>query len=233
MLAAFLAEIIGTVVGFGTATVLLPIAVLIFDFKVAIVLVAFMHVFGNTAKIGFFKHGLNWNILLKFGLPSVVFAYFGAVMIAHLDQTLLAGLLGIFLVTYSLFAAIEKKMQIKTGLKTLLLGGSISGFLAGLIGTGGALRGAFLSSYNLSKKRYIATMSAVALAVDITRIPVYLGEGFLQDGYVYYLPVLAVLAILGAWAGKMIVDRVPQDKFRFAVLAGLFIVGLKFIADWL
>lgn len=43
-LSAFVSEIIGTIAGFGSSTVFLPLALIFFDFKTALVLVAILAV---------------------------------------------------------------------------------------------------------------------------------------------------------------------------------------------
>ena len=58
-------------------------------------------------------------------------------------------------------------------------------FFAGIIGTGGALRGSFLNSLKLRKSSYIFTAAIVTLAVDLVRLPVYLAQGFLSGGLFY------------------------------------------------
>jgi uncharacterized membrane protein YfcA len=112
-----------------------------------------------------------------------------------------------------------------------LIGGSLSGFFAGLIGTGGALRGAFLTSFNLEKSVYISTAAAVSLAVDVTRIPVYFGSGFLESQFYYYIPILFIIAILGSFTGNKIVNKIPQSKFRKFVLLTIALVSLIFVYD--
>jgi hypothetical protein len=114
-----------------------------------------------------------------------------------------------------------------------MVGGSISGFLAGLIGTGGALRGAFLTAFKLPKERYIATAAAIALAIDMTRIPVYLSQGFLNKEHYWYLPVLFILAFTGSFLGRQVVKRFPYKAFRKIVLVAIFLVGIKFVFDWM
>ena len=114
-----------------------------------------------------------------------------------------------------------------------IVGGGLSGFLAGLIGTGGALRGAFLTSFGLPKEKYIATAATIALAVDFTRIPVYLSQGFLEQKYYWYLPILIVLALAGSFCGRQIVRRFRYEVFRKIVLVAILLIGLKFIYDWL
>jgi uncharacterized protein len=46
-ISAFIAEIIGTIAGFGSSTIFLPLSLLFVDFKTAIILVAIFHLFGN------------------------------------------------------------------------------------------------------------------------------------------------------------------------------------------
>jgi len=232
-LAAYIAEIVGTIAGFGSSTVFLPLALLFFDFQTALVLVAFLHIFGNIGRISFFRSELNKRILLIFGVPSVLLTLAGALLVSYISQAALKTLLGIFLIVYALISLWKTDLKIKPSMLNSLVGGSLSGFLAGLIGTGGALRGAFLSAFGLPKEKYIATAAAIALAVDVTRIPVYLSHGFLQNRYYWYLPVLFILALAGSFTGKQIVKQVSQKTFKKIVLLAILIIGLKFIIDWL
>lgn len=232
-LCAYIAEIIGTTAGFGSSTVFLPLALLFLDFRTALVLVAFHHIFGNLGRINFFKSHLDKRLLLKFGLPSVILTLIGALLVSLLNQEALKGILGVFLVGYSAYSLWKENFVVRASTINAVIGGSFSGFLAGLIGTGGALRGAFLTGFGLPKEKYVATAAAIALAVDVTRIPVYLSQGFLTDQYYWYLPVLFVLAFAGSFTGKQIVKRFPQKTFRKIVLVAILLSGSKFILDWI
>ena len=108
---------------------------------------------------------------------------------------------------------------------SVILGGIFSGFFAGLIGTGGALRGASLTACQLKKNVYIATSAAIALAVDFTRIPIYWSGGFLQKEFYGALPWLLVVAVFGAFVGRKLVDKIPQGVFRKVVLTAIFLMG--------
>lgn len=230
---AFIAEIIGTTAGFGSSTVFLPLALLFYDFRTSLVLVAFLHIFGNVGRISFFKKGLDKKLLLTFGLPSVFLTFIGATLIPLISQELLKGILGLFLVVYSLLFLWKDDIQAKPTLKNTVIGGGLSGFLAGLIGTGGALRGAFLTAFRLPKEQYIASSAAIALAVDATRIPIYLSQGFLSKEFYWFVPLLLVIALFGSFTGRQIVRLIPQKQFRKIVLMAIFLIGAKFIFDWL
>ena len=228
---AFLAEIIGTMAGFGSSTVFLPIALFFVDFKTALVLVAFLHIFGNIGRITFFRHGLNKRLILLFGIPSVILTILGALLVNYTSQNILKLILGVFLLVYSVTLFFKPELKFKPSKKNAIVGGGLSGFLAGLIGTGGALRGAFLTSFNLKKGVYIATAAAIALAVDLTRIPFYLKDGFLSSQYYYFIPILLVVALFGSYTGRKIVDKIPQKSFKKVVLVFIALASLKFIYD--
>ncbi len=232
LIVAFVAEVVGTIAGFGSSTIALPLSLLFLDFKTALVLVAFLHIFGNLGRISFFKFGFDRNIILKFGVISVFFTVAGALLVSFTPQETLKGILGLFLIVY-VFISWSNILKLKATTATALIGGSVSGFFAGLIGTGGALRAAFLTAFQLPKEKYIATAAAIALAVDATRLPIYLGEGYLNKDLYWFIPVIFIAAIAGSFTGKKIVDRIPQNFFRKVVLLAIFIVGVKFVIDWL
>lgn len=233
MMSAFVSEIIGTIAGFGSSTIFLPLALLFFDFKTALVIVALFHIFGNIGRVSFFRHGLDKRTLVIFGIPSVVLTLIGALLVTYIPQDILKGILGVFLVIYAVVSLRKVNLQVKQSLFNSVIGGGLSGFLAGLIGTGGAIRGAFLTAFGLSKEKYIATAAAIALAVDLTRIPVYFAGGFLNSQYYWYIPFLFIIALSGSFTGKQIVKRVPQKKFRKIVLFAILFIGIKFIYDLL
>ncbi|MDP3954470.1 MAG: sulfite exporter TauE/SafE family protein [bacterium] len=229
-IAAFISEIAGTVIGFGSSTIFLPLALLFVDFKTALVLVAFLHIFGNLGRIAFFRHRIDRRLIYIFGIPGVILAIPGALLVNHVPQDILKIALGLFLLLFALVSIIKPDFKFLANKANAIIGGGLSGFLDGLIGTGGALRGAFLTAFGLEKRMYIATAAVIALVADVTRIPIYFAGGFLERKYYVYIPVLFVIAMAGSYIGKRIVNKIPQKMFRNIVLVVLAIIGLKFIS---
>ncbi|MEN4017483.1 MAG: sulfite exporter TauE/SafE family protein [Methanobacterium sp.] len=229
LIIAFIAEIGGTIAGFGSSTILLPLSLFLFDFKTALVLVAFAHLFGNSGRITFFKHGLDKRLIILFGVPSVISTFLGAYLVVYVPQKISILIVGIFLLIFSILSLKYPDLKFQATNNTAVLGGGISGFFAGLIGTGGAIRGAFLTAFKLKKAKYIALAAAVALAVDLTRIPVYIFNGFLELQFYFILPLLLLASISGSYTGKRIVNKIPQEKFRIVVLIAIALLSLNFI----
>ncbi len=42
------------------------------------------------------------------------------------------------------------------------------------------------------------------------------------------LPFFVIMSFLGVRIGKILVDKIPQDKFRIVVAFFLFVIGIKF-----
>jgi uncharacterized protein len=230
-ISALIAEIIGTMAGFGSSTIFLPLALLFVDFKTAIILVAIFHLFGNLSRIIFFRQGFDKRIILQFGVPSIFFSILGALLIGALPQPILKLVLGIFLITTSVSFLIKPRLKIPANTSTFIAGGSVTGFITALVGTGGALRATLLQGFNIEKIKYIATAATIALATDATRIPVYISQGFLREQYFIYIPILFGIALAGSFVGRRIVERINQELFRKIVLIAIILVSIKFIID--
>ena len=83
------------------------------------------------------------------------------------------------------------------------------------------------------KVKYIATAATIAVATDVTRIPVYISQVFLSEQYYLYIPILFGIAIAGSFIGRKILKRINQDLFRKMVLVAIILVSIKFIVDGL
>lgn len=229
---AFAAEVIGTMAGFGAATILTPIAMLFMDAKTAIAVVACFHLFGNASRLRFFGHDIHWAMWLQFGITGVLCSLLGARMTALLPPSALKLALAVFLLLYvagDVFWPQGARLPKRPW--TLVGGGIVSGFIAGLIGTGGAIRSACLLVFNLPKEAYLGTSAAIALVVDGTRVPVYLLGGFLPPAMVPVLASLVLVAFSGAWLGQRLVRRVSAAVFHRWVLAMLAAMGVKLLLD--
>jgi len=99
-----------------------------------------------------------------------------------------------------------------------------------MFGVGGALRSLFLSAFDLPKEIYIATIGAIGLVVDSTRIITYaFGGAEISRDLAYGLLLFIPVSFIGAATAKKIVVKIPQNKFRYVISAFLFAAGLKII----
>lgn len=223
---ALIAEILGTVSGFGSSLLFVPIAALFFDFKIVLGITAVFHVFSNIAKIFLFKDGLDKNIAMKLGVPAVLGVIIGALLTDLLAQRTGEVLMSIVIVLLAVFLLISPSIKIKKSDRNLYSGGAISGFLAGLIGTGGAIRGLTLIAFNLEKQIFITTSAWIDLGVDASRSVVYIWNGYFTSEHLSLIPFLIFISVLGSWLGKLILGYTSQKMFRIIVLVVISVVSI-------
>lgn len=226
LLLALLAEIIGTVGGFGSSVFFVPLGNFYFDFYTVLGLTAIFHLFSNLSKIVLFKKGLNKFLLLYIGLPSVVFVIVGGLISKYINSLYLEIFLGIFLVALSVLFLYKKELVIAANKKNSILGGVLSGFSAGLLGTGGAIRGLTMASFNLEKSVFIATSAFIDFMIDFSRTFVYYNNGYIHKHDFVYVPFLLVIGVVGTYIGKRILNHIPQEKFRLISLVLILVIGL-------
>jgi len=228
-----IAEILGTVGGFGSSVFFVPVANFFLDFQTVLGLTALFHLSSNLVKIAFFKKGIDKHVILFLGIPAIIFVIIGAYVSQFFNTKLLTYFLGGFLILLSLIFLIFKKLIIKASNKNAILGGVLSGFSAGLLGTGGAVRGITLSAFKMNKEKFIATSAIIDLGVDLSRSVVYFSNGYIKKDILYLIPILLIISIIGTYIGKKILNKISQDQFRNFVLVLILIIGISsFVSLW-
>lgn len=231
ILLALFAEIIGTVGGFGSSVFFVPIGNFYFDFYSVLGLTAIFHLSSNLSKIFLFKKGINKRLLLNIGIPAVIFVVVGGFLTKYLNRTILEIVLAIFLIGLSLVFLFKKDLVIQSTNKNAMTGGVLSGFSAGLLGTGGAIRGLTMAAFNLEKSVFIATSAFIDLFIDLSRSVVYYKNGYIHKHDLIYVPFLFVIGIVGTYIGKRIVKHIPQNKFKRISLFLILFIGIATLAN--
>lgn len=227
---ALVAEIIGTIGGFGSSVFFVPIGNFYFDFYSVLGMTAVFHLSSNLSKMALFREGLDTKMLRNIGLPSVVFVILGAQYSSRIDTKMLEVLLGLFLISLSLFFLIRKNFSFAPTRDNAVVGGVLSGFSAGLLGTGGAIRGLTMAAFNMEKSAFIATSAAIDMMIDLTRTVVYYDQGYVHKSQMVYVPFLFAIGLVGSYLGKRILNHIPQEKFKRISLLLVLLIGLISIA---
>lgn len=226
LLLALVAEIIGTVGGFGSSVFFVPIGNFYFDFYSVLGLTAIFHLSSNLSKVFLFKKGLDKKLLISIGVPSVIFVIIGGLLSKDLNTNMLEITLGLFLVLLSAIFLIRSKLFFAPNRKNAIIGGSLSGFSAGLLGTGGAIRGLTMAAFNLEKSVFIATSAFIDFMIDFSRTFVYYNNGYIHKHDLKYVPFLLIIGLVGSYIGKKILVYIPQERFRKLSLFFILFIGI-------
>ena len=223
---ALIAEILGTIGGFGSSMFFVPIAGYFFDFHSVLGITALFHLSSNVSKIALFRKGFDKKLVIKIGIPAVLFVIAGAFLSRFIHSSLLQVILAVFLIALSLLLMIYKNLRLKPTTFNSISGGALSGLTAGLLGTGGAIRGLTLAAFNLDKERFIATSAIIDLGIDLSRSIVYFSNGYMHKHDYYLIPILLIVGITGTFIGKKLLTRFSETQFKYAVLILVLATGI-------
>jgi uncharacterized membrane protein YfcA len=226
ILAAFLSAAFTLMTGFGLGTILTPIFLIFYDVKIAILIVAVVHLSNNLLKISLFSRHISIDILKRFGALTLIGAFIGAFLQGKMDSSAVKILLGVALIFLGFKEATGFGEKLRLPKKIDFIGGFLSGLLGGFVGNQGAIRSAYLLNYNIPKETFVATAAIIASVVDVTRIPVYIynNKNALADN-VILLIITTASAFAGTFLGKGLLERITPKTFRRYIAAAIIIIG--------
>jgi uncharacterized membrane protein YfcA len=226
ILAAFLSAALTLMTGFGLGTILTPVFLIFYDVKIAILIVAVVHLSNNLLKISLFGRHISIDILKRFGILTLIGAFIGAFLQGKMDSSGVKILLGIILIFLGLKEATGFGEKLRLPQKIDFIGGFLSGLLGGFVGNQGAIRSAYLLNYNIPKETFVATAAIIASVVDVTRIPVYIfsNRDVLTDNGLLLL-ITTASAFAGTFAGKRFLQKISLKTFKIYIAAMIVIIG--------
>jgi len=218
---------VAAVVGFGVGSFLTPVLAIRSGFGVAVAAVSIAHFFGSALRFWLLRRNVNRRVLLRFGILSAAGGLIGALLQSRVSSAALSIVFGGLMIFAGIsgFLRWSEKVRLNGVLAWGI--GAVSGFFGGIVGNQGGLRAAGLLGFNLRKAEFVATATAVALMVDVFRVPVYIVARSGQ--LVPYIPEIIAMSagvIVGTLLGAPLLRRLPDRYFRAVLSAVLIVVGV-------
>jgi uncharacterized membrane protein YfcA len=250
-LGAFVAALLTLFSGFGVSMVLVPVAIIYFPIPIAIALAAIVHLVSNLYKLAHLWRKVDMPITLRFGLPALLAAIPGALLMTRLAQygpllsyeigtmyaeiTWLKIVVGSLLIFFATAEWLPYFQRLHPSRKLMPIGGLLSGFFGGLSGQQGFMRSAFFFNAGLDKDQFVATNSAIGVLVDIARLIVYgttVGMVIESLGSAFVISA-SLAACLGSLVGAIWLKGVKVRSIQWAVALLLYGLGAALIAGFI
>lgn len=230
--------------GFGLGTLLTPVFALFFPIELAIALTGVVHFLNGLFKLWLIGRKADREILIRFGIPAVLAAFFGAWLLLQLTEipvlysyqwservfevSVVKLVISILLICFAVIELLPffEKFRIKK--EHLPAGGLLSGFFGGLSGHQGAFRSAFLVRAGMTKEAFIGTATVIAVFIDITRLGVY-STRFIDAGLQEQVPLIvsaSLSAFAGAFIGNRLLKKITLDFIQRLVAILLILIAL-------
>lgn len=227
--AAFAAATLAAVTGFGGAAVLLPVLVIAFGIRDAVPILTVAQLIGNGSRVWFNRRALDYRVVAWFALGGVPCALVGGWLFARAPLAGLTRLLGAFLLLVVAWRRLRPRSMVRVPLRAFALIGAASSFLSALLGSVGPLMAPFFLAYGLVKGAYIGTEALSTVVMHVAKLAAYRGAAVLSDTSILIGLAIGPLMIAGSWAGRHIVDRLPEQLFVLLIEATMTVAGLVFL----
>ena len=229
---AFVAALLAAVTGFGGAAVLLPMLVFVFGVREAIPILTVAQLIGNGSRVWFNRHELE---LACRGMVRARRRADGAVGRISLCPRAAGGtnaVLGTFLILIVVLAPFAKTFCVQAAITSFALIGAASSFLSALLGSVGPLMAPFFLAYGLVKGAYIGTEALSTVVMHVAKLIAYRESAVLPIPAIVSGLALGPIMVAGSFAGKRVVDRLPERVFVLIIDLTLLAAGVLFLAGW-
>jgi uncharacterized membrane protein YfcA len=224
---ATLAGAIATLTGFGIGSILTPLLALRVGTKLAVAAVSIPHLIATALRFVRIREHVDKRVFLNFGITSAAGGLLGALLHARFSSTVLSYVLGTLLVFAGIMGVTGLSRRMRFEGAAAWIAGALSGAFGGLVGNQGGIRSAAMLGMRVSKESFVATATAIALVVDVARMPVYAliqGKQVLGIWAVLLLAIIGV--VVGTLAGERILKRIPEPLFRRVVSIIILALGV-------
>jgi uncharacterized membrane protein YfcA len=226
-LAGIAAGAIASIAGFGIGSILTPLLASWIGTKLAVAVVSIPHFIGTALRFSVIRQHVDRRVLWSFGAASAAGGLTGALLHIWLRSTALGYILAALLLFAGFTGLTGLASKMKFGERAGWIAGALSGLFGGLVGNQGGIRSAALLGFNLQRDAFVATATAIALLVDVFRMPVYAALQFHQIVSQWPLAAFATAGVvIGTLSGKWMLQKIPENVFRATISCIILALGI-------
>ena len=115
----------------------------------------------------------------------------------------------------------------------MFLTGVISSFLSTIIGVTGSLISSVVQSFNLTKPEYISSCAFLLFTQHICKCILFGLMGFAFYEYILLIILVILSGILGTFAGKNIIYKIPDRFLKLGIRIILLLISLNLFINGL
>ncbi len=179
----------------------------------------------TTSRAVIFRRYIDWKIATPFLVASIVAVAIGARVYVELPDRMIATSIGVVMLIAIWLPSIRWRPKLRHPW-------AIVGFIHSLFSTlfaYGALFHAVILHTGLNRRQIVGTMAACLTGMSVFKITGYIANGFDYTPYLQIIGYSIAAALAGTWAGKLVIDRISEELFRFVFRALVTVTALRLL----
>jgi uncharacterized protein len=212
--AALFGSTISGFIGMGGGILLLTVLFLCgLPPEVAIPVHAVVQLVSNGSRLALFRGHVRWGAWRVFALFALPCPVIGLMIADDLDPELTKVLIGA-LVIFATWRPKRASVDWKES-RSFACVGLVAGTLGVVVGATGPLVAPFFLREGWKKEEVIATKAACQVFGHLQKVVAFGVIGFSFEAELLFIAPLALTVVLGTWAGKQLLTRISEQRFRF------------------
>lgn len=220
--------------GAGAPILAIPALTVLFDIKLAVMLMLMPNMLTNIWQAWHFRHArLPWLFTGLFAFAGMVGAGFGSWALATLPQDTLTTVVAVGVIGYigMRLGRPDWVLPYWLALRLCLPAGLVAGLLQGASGVSAPVSISFLNAMKLERGQFIAVISVFFFAMTLVQVPALAAFGlFTPTLFVFSLatmvPILAFMPV-----GACLARHLSRAAFEKVILALLAALAAKLLVD--
>jgi hypothetical protein len=179
------------------------------------------------------QFGPLFRRFLTMNVGSCIGLWFGTRLLYAIDDARpFAVVLGLMVCAYAAMNLSALKIRIHTRYEPLIspVLGLASGVLGGVTGSIGVPMIVYLQALGLNKEDFVQAINFTFFAASLVWVAALINEGALDVRTAVVSSAAVIPAVVGMGAGRMVRERISQQRFRIFVFGFLIVTGVSLIA---
>ena len=226
VLASFFTSALTASAGVGGGLALLGLMTYIVPIAALIPVHGVVQLGSNAGRAVLMRAYIAWTCLLAFLLGALPGAVLGRFAVGLLPETAMETLLGLFILVLTWVRL--PKMEGISG-KGYAVTGFITPAMTMVFGATGPFNAVVLSKAFTERLTLVATMASVMTAQHLVKVIVFAIAGFAFAEWAPLLVAMMATGFAGTWAGRHLLVKMSEERFRLIFNIGLSLLALDLI----
>lgn len=213
-LISFVGSFIATAAGIGGGVLVVATMATVLPPTILIPLHGIVQLGSNIGRIVLMYKDVMRSVIPPFALGTILGTVIGAHSIVVLESWVLEAVLGLFVIYAAWFPGFKAS---RTSTKKFAGAGLASGFATMFIGGSGPLVAPFVAAATPNRHEVVATHAALMALQHLIKIIAFGYLGFAFAPYIPFLIGLLSFGFAGTYAGKLVLNKLPERFFRIAL----------------
>ena len=222
---SLVASIFNAAFSVGGAMIILAITSIVLPVQAIVPIHSTLLIGSTLTRVMFFWEYIDWKIVIPFLLGALAGAFIGARIYIELPDTVIALAIGAVMLVAIWLPKVSWRPRLRHPW-------AIVGFTHSLLSTlfaYGAVLHAVILHTGLDRRQVVGTLGGCLSGMSVFKIVGYASFGFDYSPYYHVIAAAVAVSLIGTAIGKMIVDKLSEQKFRFIFRALITVTALRLL----